>query len=447
MVIKHRQLLLVIILLAAVLRIAALGSKSLWFDEAFSVNRAELPQMQIWSGKHDPDHPPLYYSILHVWIGAAGESEVSIRLLSALASTLGLAVFYQLGRQLLGKDTAFTAVGLLAFSPLDIWYAQEARMYALVALTGSIYAFGLVWQHWLGVVLAGLALIVGLYVDYTMVPLWVGISAVWFVFFYKRLRKVRSLLVWLISTAVGWGFYLSWLPRLQVMLERINNVVFFDRVISMLGLPPFSASHYLVGMVGAGLGVFIVSLVFSRWLQSHKFRHIITPLILLVYASAIVLFAVPRFYSIKRILVTGWPFVILFVAWIIVNSGQRKTRIWQGLLALSLLASLITLITPKDDWRSVVGYLNNHNDAGTAIWVEPRWNRMSYDYYAPVQKARYGRLSELKEVAQDKEVWLIAERYLGQSVPSSDSESWLNEHMQLAETVSFYRLELRRYRP
>jgi uncharacterized membrane protein len=447
MALKHKQLLLIIVLLAAVFRIAALDSRSLWFDEAFSVNRAELPQMQIWSGKYDPDHPPLYYSILHTWIGAVGESEVPVRLLSALSSTLGLAVFYQLGRHLLSNGTAFAAVSLLAFSPLDIWYAQEARMYALVALAGLFYSFGLIWRHWLGVFLAGLALVIGLYIDYTMIPLWVGISAVWFVIFYKCLRKIRPLLVWIFSAAVAWILYLPWLPHLRIMLERINNVVFFKRVTSMVGLPPLSATHYLMGMLGAGLGVFVISLVFSRWLQNHKFRQSITPLILFVYVLATVLFAIPRFYSIKRILVTGWPFVVLLVAWIIINSGPKKNRIWQGLLAISLLASLVTLITPKDDWRSVVGFIKNHNDAEAVIWVDPRWNRLSYDYYAPIQKASYGKLSELKEVALDNEVWLIAERYLGQPVPSSDSESWLDEYMQLAETVSFYRLELRRYRP
>ena len=214
----------------------------------------------------------------------------------------------------------------------------------------------------------------------------------------------------------------------------------------MLRLPPLSAIHYFLGMVGAGLGVFGVSMVFSRWLQNDKFRQSITPLILLLYASALVLFAVPRFYSIKRILVTGWSFVILFVAWIIVNAGQRKTRLWQGLMALSLLSCLFTLITPKDDWRSVIAFFNRLDVSGSSIWVDPSWDKVAYDYYAPLHEASYSRSSELEDVTQYNEVWLIAERYMGQAVPSSDSEVWLDENMQLTETVSFYRLQLRHYR-
>ena len=244
---KHKQLLLIIIVLAAILRITALGSKSLWFDESYSVNRARLTQTQIWSGEFEPDHPPLYYSALHAWIGLAGGSEVAVRLLSTFSSTLSLAVFYLLGRQLLGKDIALVAVSLLAFSPIDIWYAQEARMYALVALTGLLISLGLVWRHWLGVFLAGIALAVGLYIDYTVIPLWVGISAVWFVIWLQRPQKMSYLLVWIMSTAVAGGVYQPWIPRTRIMLERLNDVVFFNRIQALLGLPSFSAQYYLLG--------------------------------------------------------------------------------------------------------------------------------------------------------------------------------------------------------
>jgi len=444
---RHRQLLLVIIVLAALLRFAALGSKSLWLDEAFSVNRARLTQAQIWSGKFDPVHPPLYYSVLHAWIGLVGASETAVRLLSAVSSTISLVVFYLLGRQLFGKDVALVAISLLAFAPLDIWYAQEARMYAFVTLTGLLISLGLVWRHWFGVFLVGIALAAGLYFDYTMVPLWVGISAVWFVIWFQRPQKMRYLLVWLISSAGAWCAYQPWLPRLLFMLERLNNVFFFSRVRSLGGLPSFSALHYLLGMAVVGLGVFIVSILFSRWLQNYNFRKSVTPIFLLGYGSAILLFAVPRFYTIKRILVTGWPFVILFAAWVIVHLERKKQRVWQGLLLLSLLSSLVTLVTPKDDWRSVVSFFNQSDVSEVVIWIDPSWDRLPYDYYASLQEVRYGKISELEEVAQNNGIWLISERYLGQSVPSSDSEIWLDGHLQLAETVSFYRLELRHYRP
>jgi uncharacterized membrane protein len=447
MINKYRLLLLVIIVFAALLRIYALGSKSLWFDEAYSVEQAQFTQSQIWSGKRDPFHPPLYYSVLRVWIELAGSSEVAVRLLSAFASILGLAVFYLFGRKLLGKDVALVAASLLAFSPLDLWYAQEARMYAVVSLAGLLFSLGLVWGHWLGVFLACVALTVGLYVDYTMVPLWVGISAVWFVLGFQSSQKIRYLQVWFISSIAAWVVYLPWLPRLQGMLERLNGVSLFNRVQSLFGLPALSAQHYLFGMAVIGLGVFIFTFLLSRWLQKQSLHRSVTSVVLLGFTLAILIFTVPRFYTIKRILVTGWPFIILFVAWVIVHWERKKQRVWQGLLVLSLCSCLITVATPKDDWRSVVSFLNQREVSMTVVWLDPLWNRLSYKYYDPLHEARYGELSELEELAQRHEIWLIAERYLGQPVPPSDSEIWLDKHLQLEETVPFYRLELRRYRP
>lgn len=391
--------------------------------------------------------PPLYYSLLHTWVILTGTSEVAVRLLSTLASTLSLAVLYLLGRQLFGSDVALITVSLMAVSPLDIWYAQEARMYTLVTLTGLLFSLGLVCRHWMGAFLAGSVLAVGLYLDYTVVPLWVGISAIWFVILWQAPQRIRYYLFWLISSAGAWFIYQPWLPHMRIMLGRLNDVVFFLRVQSMAGLPPFSAQHYLLGMAAAGLGVFIAAYLSSRWLQHNKFLKRLTPVFLLVFASAILLFAVPRFYSIKRIVVTGWPFVILFAAWVIAHLERRKKRVWQGLLILSLFSSLVTLATPKDDWRSVAAFFKQNDVSGTVIWVDPRWNKLAYEYYGPLQEARYGQLDELKEAAQKNEIWLIAERYLGQPVPSSDSETWLDGHLQLVDSVSFYRLELRHYSP
>ncbi len=56
-------------------------------------------------------------------------------------------------------------------------------------------------------------------------------------------------------------------------------------------------------------------------------------------------------------------------------------------------------------------------------------------------------VAEIEEVAaQEGELWLVAERFHGRPIPSSPSEAWLDENMELMEAIPFYRLELRRYR-
>jgi hypothetical protein len=62
--------LLAVTLLGGGLRLGALDAKTVWLDEAFSLWMAnhELPALFAWLIRID-HHPPLYYMLLHIWIG------------------------------------------------------------------------------------------------------------------------------------------------------------------------------------------------------------------------------------------------------------------------------------------------------------------------------------------------------------------------------------------
>jgi len=127
-----------IIALAAGLRLYRLGAESLWYDEAFSVSLAQWPLDALLRivdiGLRSTDRN-LYNILLHVWIGIAGTSEVSVRFPSALAGigcvVLILLVSWELFHR---EDVALLSAGLLAISPLHLWYSQEARTYILFTL-------------------------------------------------------------------------------------------------------------------------------------------------------------------------------------------------------------------------------------------------------------------------------------------------------------------------
>lgn len=131
--------LVAIFLIAVLLRFPSLGLKSLWLDEAASV-RFATPVLE----NVDSIHPPLYYFLLHHTMTSLGDSEAAIRLPSAIFSLANVGLLYLLGRRLADRETALLAAALLAVSPLDVWYAQEARMYAAVACATLLIALGLV---------------------------------------------------------------------------------------------------------------------------------------------------------------------------------------------------------------------------------------------------------------------------------------------------------------
>ena len=133
------------------MRIWEIGRKTLWLDEAFSVWLARHPlgEMIAWIARID-QHPPLYYLLLHFWIGLVGDGPAAVRLLSALLSTLTIPAMYLLGRRLLGPAVGILAALILALSPFHVRFAQETRMYALLMLNASLALLALV-HLWRGV--------------------------------------------------------------------------------------------------------------------------------------------------------------------------------------------------------------------------------------------------------------------------------------------------------
>lgn len=128
----------VVTLLALVLRFYRIGEKSIWLDEAFSlwIARHTLWEGLSWLIRID-QHPPLYYSLLHVWTELFGELQGPVRMLSALFSTATVPLFYAAGRRLLDRSSAAIAAGILAISPFHVQFGQETRMYALLSLEAA----------------------------------------------------------------------------------------------------------------------------------------------------------------------------------------------------------------------------------------------------------------------------------------------------------------------
>jgi len=80
---------------------------------------------------YDPHHPPLYYALVRLWAGLAGDSVGAVRAFSALASVFALPLIFWICRLLFQeRSVAWAAVALVAVSPFHILYAREARPYA-----------------------------------------------------------------------------------------------------------------------------------------------------------------------------------------------------------------------------------------------------------------------------------------------------------------------------
>jgi uncharacterized membrane protein len=140
------------------LRAYQLDTKGFWGDEAWTMmvstgrgaTFTELPLNQLlypapnpttlspdvpfyaaWTNTSFDVHPPLYAVIVRLWRAAVGESDVAVRLLSVVTSTLAVGLIYAVGRRALSPMVGLWAATLMAFGPQQVFYAQQARSYGL----------------------------------------------------------------------------------------------------------------------------------------------------------------------------------------------------------------------------------------------------------------------------------------------------------------------------
>ncbi len=197
------------------LRLYRLEAQSLWYDEGTSARLSEGPVRHILESAAQDIHPPLYYLALHAWTSVVGRSAYALRAFSALAGVLLIAATGSLTARLFPPPTAALAMLLMAFHPLAVYYAQEARMYALLGLWAALHsAFWLSWRRRprpgaaLGLLLTGAA---GWYTHYVF-PAVPAAHGLVMLLEAGRTRRFHRLMRWLGFQAWIGLVFLPWAP-------------------------------------------------------------------------------------------------------------------------------------------------------------------------------------------------------------------------------------------
>jgi mannosyltransferase len=128
---------LAIVALGFGLRLYRLDAQSFWYDEAYSASVAGGAPAQIMFNRFHDVHPPLYHLVLHLW-QMIDHSDFTLRLLSAMLGTAGIAALYALGKATFDQKVGLTAAAITCLAPYTVFYGQEARMYSLLLLLSSM---------------------------------------------------------------------------------------------------------------------------------------------------------------------------------------------------------------------------------------------------------------------------------------------------------------------
>jgi mannosyltransferase len=123
------------LLMAGSLLIRLSGLESgYWIDEGIAVGIASHDFTDIPATLSMDGSPPLYYLLLHGWMGLVGESEAATRSLSLVFAVIAVPVAFWAGDAVFDRRTGALAALGVAGCPFLTYYAQETRMYSLVVV-------------------------------------------------------------------------------------------------------------------------------------------------------------------------------------------------------------------------------------------------------------------------------------------------------------------------
>lgn len=429
-----------IIVLAALLRVFYLTSKSLWMDEGFSIFLGQTSTANfIHTIRGSELNMVFYYELLRGWMHF-GSSEFFIRMLSVIPSVATVPVVYFLGRRLLERRSALVAALLAALHPAHIAYAQEARGYALamflIALS-SLFFLRLLEQpgrrNWTAYVLfTTLAIYTHIFAGLVVLAQW----AAYFIFSKPTLSRntiLKAALALAVCLAPMTIFVLTMRSAVANWIERPtwHDVV---EVFRLLTLPKYWMVFYFFLW-----GTAVWSALRKRrrseevWAYQFLFAWLFVPVILTVTVSLYRPLLVPRF------LLISVPAALLVAA-----AGLSLLKPWFQALVLAavVLASFHSVLSYyrhpqlKEDWRGASQYVLAQSQAGDSIVVLPAYGRFTFDYYRGTASTAVPlKFVDLDSLAGDwpmrgERIWLVA--YAGSNAEAQQAMQTLRNAQENA---------------
>lgn len=234
------RLLLFILLLGLAVRLVGLNTRPVWYDESFTILYSEKSYETMLAGTITQVegvaadvHPLFFYTIVHNWMKVAGQSPAGVRTLSVIFSTATLFVVYHLTRRLTANTaTSLLAATFAALSPFLVYYAQEARMYALLGLaaTTTLYFFVRAWSDggWRNWVAFGLLGAVTLY-SHNLGALFIAALDLWVLWYWIRHQRWQNLKQLAVAHLLMLVLFAPWLLVLPSQLGKVNQAYWVTR--------------------------------------------------------------------------------------------------------------------------------------------------------------------------------------------------------------------------
>ncbi|MBI5651722.1 MAG: glycosyltransferase family 39 protein [Chloroflexi bacterium] len=391
-------------LLGAVLRLVELGAPSLWLDELFSVFVARGDWAQVIAGTLQGDtNPPLFNLLLNIAL-QFGANEIAARSVSAVCGIAAIPLFYLLARRMFDSvRVANVATLLLATNPFHIAYAQEARMYALLAVCqlAAIYFFDCAWENdrrgdW---VMFGVCQTLAFYSHSLAILNLIALAG--FGVWHWRMWRTRWR-GWLLAHGIIGALFAPWLWMLTQQANRVLSGFWNppSTILNLLRTPYILNFNTALPALLVPIGLVVVLLLFFfglYWVARALMRETIAPRARVALHLALAIFLAPpiallaisliRPVYIERVLIASTFGLFLIWAWVWTQRPHRFERIVLAIGALLLIIAFGNYYRDpamqKPPMRQAAYELAARWQPGEAVIHTSDWSALAFTYYTP----------------------------------------------------------------
>jgi uncharacterized membrane protein len=418
----------VIIIAAAFIRSLSLGLHSLWIDEGTSWYVSRFSLKHLWLDRIQAGHLPFYFIFLKFWTMVFGDSEISLRFPSLLASIASLGLFFRITGLMLKRDKAkIFALAIFSFSVYGLAISQEARMYSISLLCFLFTLFLLlkvIDNYPRYSYLYPLSLVIFLLNGSVAIIPYLGIIFFLLTNFKNSLYRRLSFLS-LISFAPFIPLYFSVFNR-SVNIEvgsyylrnrfNLNSQLFnlfgwilrFFKDLSGFSELSFQSLSYNLSLLYMLIfSLFAVLAIKGLLGLSKRYRMLV---LVIVVTSLVPLFIIFKFES--RYFFYLFPFIA--IGWGNVLAMISEKRRVLGLTAVALWLTLYTGDTalyfknPKSAWPDIASYIEEHESKGDEILLLPDFSLGAFSYYYRGD-SRVERITPVDKIRikEDADIWYL----------------------------------------
>lgn len=374
----------IIVAVGSWVRFRYLGADSLWLDEAVTWQQSNDSLADLIRRTANDTYPPLNNLLVYGSINLFGDREWALRLPSAILGTANIFALYWLGSMTVGRVAALLAAAFLALSGFHVWYSQEARMYALLALAATLFAassFYFVRSPTIArVILVGISGLALLYSHVFGALNWIAIVLAVSVCTRTEREPVLCNRYWLAANISAALIFAPWAWLLKKKATELSGVGFWTPyptlAVIYTELNGLFGGRLMGALLLAGIALALIpkkrpsaTSVLAVWA--------VMPILLAYFASLV---STPIFIS--RYLIGALPAILLLAAYGLTRfaSGWARTSVASGIAAAILITSFTRYATaPREDWRGVAAMLEERLRPSDCVLVHGP--AVPLDYY------------------------------------------------------------------